>query len=163
MNLTKKQVGALLKVVSADDTRPVIETLYITERDGTPVAVATDGFKAAILDAPELKSVVGKCVKWVELIKWYKLAGMRDLLDDTAILTMVSELDGVYPDIFKQIPTVDPSPMSAISVNPNYLVTMEVLSADNSLVWNVYGNGAPMVTTSEVGTLVVMPLRMRNV
>ncbi|WP_157929167.1 hypothetical protein [Mycobacteroides abscessus] len=157
MNLSKKQVKALLEVMSSDTTRPVLMAAKVDKHDEETVLVAMDGYVLAELAAPELGEHVGKYLSRAELTKWYKLAGNKDQLTHEGIVEMLStEEDYNYPEWQRLMGGLNQQPIDALAVNPKYLVTMNAL-ADSTLTWKF--NGHALKAEHERNTYLVMPLK----
>lgn len=161
MQLTRKQVKALLDVISSDETRPVLNNLVIDKYENKIVAVATDGYKLVALDTEISEDHLGKVVSRENLIKWYKLANAKDRLDDKWLLEMTEELNADYPKWQDLIPKGDPTPSNQICLDAQYLLTMSTL-ADSHLILNFYNKDnhvAPIVSRANNGLYVIMPVR----
>jgi hypothetical protein len=160
MTLTKKQVKALLDVISADTSRPVLCTAYIRRSgDGQTYLVATDGYVLTKLYSPGLAAHEGKFLKRESLIRWTKLAGTKDVLADEEIIEMLTNDDvGSFPATDPLLENLTPTGQTVFNVNPKYLVTMEQL-ADTALQWTVHGGTNPYIARSDKNVYVVMPLK----
>lgn len=89
MNITKKQVGYLLKIMSDDTTRPALSGLAF--RDGK--AWATNGYAMVGFDTKLDTEPVDeqyKVISRADIVKWYKLANTKDVLDDKALSEMAT-------------------------------------------------------------------------
>lgn len=164
MQLTKKQVKALLEVMSSDTVRPVICTAKVDTYEGRTVLIATDGYQLAALDAPELKGHEGKLIDRTELIKWYKLASTKDRLDEAALIEMKNARDddkwyGEYPEWVKIIEAQERAELTKIALNANYMLTMQVL-ADKTLVYDTHGQRGAVMARDDNNLYVIMPLKV---
>lgn len=158
MNLSKKQVSYLLKVVSSDYTRPVLCGVYIDEYKGDTVVVATDGYVLVMLKAPDLKEHVGQFIAREEIVKWYKLASYKDNFDGS-IQAMYSELFSNYPQWQKIVNKIEKAAVDSITFNEDYVYNMCKL-AGTPLTWTMNGkNGAITSTDKHDNMYVVMPLK----
>ncbi|NIL77146.1 hypothetical protein [Rhodococcus sp. B10] len=162
--LNKRQVGALLKVISADTARPVLTELAIaTDKSGQAVLVATDGYVMAILPAAELSDVKGKTITRDALTRWYKLAATRDTLKVDSLRDMVGEPAGVYPNWEQQIDNMHEAAVTQLLVNPDYLKFMEQLAGDlgrsKTLSYTFHGVYGALVAEHNGARYVVMPLK----
>ena len=172
MNLNKRQVKALLEVISADLTRPALTYAYIDDYDGKTVLVATDSYKLAVLDVgrvPDPEAHVGKFVARAELLKWYKLAESRDLLTSEGVLGMAERIDEAikYPDWrmlltrhYERVATLVKHKefvgASQLSFNTEYAVHLETLAGGN-LNYKLTGNIDMMVATKNGNLYILMP------
>lgn len=161
--LTKKQVKAFLEVISSDTSRPVICTAKIDTYKGRTVLIATDGYQLAALDAPGLKGHEGKLIDRTELIKWYKLAGTKDRLDEKALIEMPNARDddrwfGEYPEWTKIIEAQHAGEITKIALNARYMLTMQTL-ADKTLIYDTHGKFGAVMAREDDNLYVVMPLK----
>lgn len=174
MNLTKRQVGALLEVLSKDEARPILQHAKIDMYKGKPVLVATDSYKMCILSlSDDVTPIMGHVVHRSDLLKWYKLASHKDVLRDTDLFGMHRADDQAmfksdnadkseYP---KWQPILDrgkeaPETISAISFNAEYVATMQKLSGtEGGLRWEFTGRLDPMICNMNDDIYVVMPLK----
>ena len=164
MQLTKKQVKAFLEVISSDTSRPVICTAKVDTYEGRTVLIATDGYQLAALDAPGLKGHEGKLIDRTELIKWYKLAGTKDRLDEKALIEMPNARDddkwyGEYPEWVKIIEAQHPGEITKIALNARYMLTMQTL-ADKTLVYTANGQRGAVTAREDNNLYVIMPLKV---
>ena len=164
MQLTKKQVKAFLEVISSDTSRPVICTAKVDTYEGRTVLIATDGYQLAALDAPGLKGHEGKLIDRTELIKWYKLAGTKDRLDEKALIEMPNARDddkwyGEYPEWVKIIEAQAPGEIAKVILNANYMLNMQIL-ADKPLPYTANGQRGAVIAYEDNNLYVIMPLKV---
>lgn len=165
MKLTKKQVGALLNVISNDNARPILMHAKIDMFEDVPVLVATDGYTlTAIVLTDTITHQVGNLVPREALTKWHKLANYKDCLTESELVTMiVPEENNKYPNWQNVIPTRKPEAIAKISLNANYLLTMQILADANGypsgLEWKFYGALAPVISRRDGNLYAVMPLK----
>lgn len=167
--MNKKQVGALLKVISKDDSRPVLTNAYVTNYKDKPVLVATDGFRASIIYMPEAKELEGYMIRRSALEKWYKLATGKSLLDikevsDDDYATHSSYADGVYPNVLSLVPEKPENEeewegQTIMKFNPQFFKDVQDIEASNSVAVEMYGKLKPLVVRGEVGLHLVMPMK----
>ena len=169
--MNRKQVNAFLKVISKDRTRPVLCSAYIDEYKGKSVLVATDGY---VLVAMKLEDIeqdhIGKRVSREAVERWYKLADGRSRLSGADLQDMMefdqfnqSDLDGVYPQWQKLVPTEARTSefMSSMSIafNANYAKVLQDVRGIDGLNLKIYGKLAPMVHEDETGLYILMPMK----
>lgn len=162
--LNKRQVGALLKVISADTARPVLTELAITtDKTGQAVLVATDGYVMAALPAGELSDLKGKTITRDSLTRWYKLAAARDTLKVAELRDMAGDPSGEYPAWEQQLNNMTPGAVDQLLVNPDYLKVMEQLAGDlgrsKTLTYTFHGVYGALVAEHNGARYVVMPLK----
>ncbi|WP_139319457.1 hypothetical protein [Gordonia sp. CNJ-863] len=155
--LTKKQVGALLKVLSSDISREVLTELSVSkDESGHTVLVATDGYVLAVLPAGDFSDIADKTISRDALTRWYKLASTKDLLTSEELHELAGEPAGVYPNWLRQIRDATPGAIEQVILNPDYLVTMEKLAGDG-LAYTTHGQLGALVASREGARYVVMP------
>lgn len=165
--MNKKQVGALLKVISKDTTRPILCNAYVGTWNDTPVLVATDGYKLSVSYVEGADELVGKLIRRDALERWYKLATGKDRLTGDELVRVSSDdyaqhgsyESGQYPDWASLIPLGEPSGQDTMAFNAEYFKIIQDLDGDDSLRVTLYGALSPMVVKTERGIYVIMPMR----
>lgn len=165
--LSKKQVKALLEVISDDEARPVLTTALLDEHDGRAVLIATDSYKMAIIDLemegdfPEFVPVKGNLIARQSLVTWYKLAAAKDYINNEQLIDM-SEKPAEHmkwPE-WKQILKVeDGAGLYRMSFNAQYAATLQTL-AGQPLQYDVVSDHSPMIAKDHANTYVLMPCRV---
>lgn len=160
MQLNKSQVKAFLEVMGSDETRHIICTAKIDKYNDHTVVVATNGYVLAALSAPGLAGHEGKHIDRASIIKWYKLATPRDQLDESAIIEMLSETktEGKYPDWQLLIRQPPAEAVEKVSLNANYMLTMQKLSG-NVVTYTARGKLGPMISETDGNVYLVMPIK----
>lgn len=158
MNLTKKQVGALLKFMPSDGVRPAIEQLHIETYNGRTVAVALDGRQLVALYVDFADDAVGRVVKRDELVKWYKLATAKSRLDDNALFELLApaETDASQFTDWQQLVIDEPAPATQLFYNADFLANAQQLN-DNCIKYTIHPRY--LVGDTEVGRFVVMTMK----
>lgn len=174
MNLTKKQVGALLKVMSKDTTRPVLCGVKVDKYLGKNVLVATDGYIMAVLGLGEIEAELSG--NWIirrdALERWYKLADGKSRLTERELLNVSRDdytkndgyLEGSYPDWQNMIMAKvisDRQPTESVKFNADYAKTLQDLSGDDGLEWSLGGTLGAMVAESNGNTYIMMPMKRK--
>lgn len=171
MNITKKQVKALLDVINSDETRPILTNAKIDTFEGNPVLVATDTYKMSIIKlSDDVLPIMGQLIPRAELIKWYKLAGNKDYFTEADLLTIAKPDNGgfndepQYPKWQQLVPQQKLiQPQASIRINAAYMHTMQVLADCDTypagMLWEFYGDLAPVVARHENNIYIVMPLK----
>ncbi len=173
MNLTKKQVKAFLEVLSSDDARPVLTQASIELYNNISHLVATDGYMLAAIPVNGVSDMIGRRIERAELVKWYKLAGTKDVFTDEDVRELAKEtftdfgdkdtegkLHGKYPEWQKLVPSGEPAPMSTVNLNVNYLNTAQNLIGQPGIEMQFFGDKFSPVVIKNDGVLVlVMPLK----
>lgn len=150
MNLTKKQVGALLKVLSKDTTRPVLTQAAISLYHDKPYLVATDGYTLAALELnTDLKDIAGKRIERGVIEMWYKLADTKSRFTDDDVRELAKDLDGEYPEWQKLIPKGN-EPCQPTSFNANFVLNIQTLSGESGV--RAIMSGAGKLIRLEDGT-----------
>lgn len=170
LNLNKKQVGAFLKIMSKDDSRPVLCTASVSEYDGKLVLATTDGYQltALTLDREDGEVLLGKMVRRSAFEKWYKLATGKSRLTTQELVTIFNddvasnggEFDGNYPDWAQLIPKGETQDQQIMSFNPDYFKNIVDVYDSKGVVVKLYGKLSPMVVTNDAGLSVVMPMKV---
>lgn len=168
MNLTKKQVKAFLEVLSSDDTRPILTQASIELYNDVSHLVATDSYKLAAIPVNGVSDIIGKRIPREELVKWYKLAGNKDLFTDENVrelATIDPEEHGKYPAWQEIVPKLDEetTPQHSFGAQASYMLTMEKLSEqDGGMYWDFYKDHVMLVNRTNGSLYVVMELRKRR-
>ena len=157
MNLSKRQVKALLDIMSDDKTRPAICQAWIDKRGDKQVLVTTDGYHLVVLNTELGPRHVGKVVTRDELVKWYKLATAKDVLTNGRLADMLTEPEHNYPRWEQLIPT-EPEQLSTFTLNARYLTNLETVNGQ-PLTYKSYGRLRPFVAENENGLFVIMPIK----
>lgn len=135
MQLSKKQVKALLEVISSDSSRPVLCTASISVYNDRAYLVATDGYKLSALSLPEtFKQHEKKVIIRGELVKWYKLAATKDYFTDETLEPLLEESPGNYPEWSHLLPEQTKKlvkPITVVALDPKYWVIMNELSGED--------------------------------
>ena len=160
--MNKKQVNALLKVMSKDTMRPVLRNAYIDEYEGRTVLVATDGYMLTALNIEIDSEHVGKSIKREAIEVWYKLAVARSRFDGEAIAELANNKANLsdlnYPKWQGPIDR-EQSAQDAMMFNADYAKTLQDLSGEIGLVWKLHGKLSPMIARTENGMYVMMPMK----
>ena len=157
MELSKKQVKALLEVISSDETRHVLCNAYVDTYKERTVLVATDGYMLVAIDAPTLQP--GRFIHRDELTKWYKAATSKDILTDEVAHEMSRDDDFLsYPKWQEIIAKVQTTPMTNILLNARYMMTLSVLKGD-VLNLKLHGATAPMIDDTTNNLYLIMPIK----
>ena len=156
MELSKKQVKALLEVISSDKTRHILCNAYVDTYKDKTVLVATDNYTLVALDAPTLQP--GRFIHRDELTKWYKLAGAKDILTDEVAHEMSRDDDLNYPKWQEVIAKVQTTPMTNVLLNAKYMMTLETLKGEH-LNLKLHGATAPMIDDTTNNLYLIMPIK----
>lgn len=161
--MNKKQVNALLKVMSKDTLRPVLRNLYIDEYNGRTVVVATNGYILTAVNIEIEPEHVGKSIKREAIEVWYKLATGRSRFDGGAVDELVGNSANLsnleYPKWQSLMPSSETEPQEMMIFNAEYAKTLQDLSGENGLIWKLHGKISPMIATTENGMYVMMPMK----
>lgn len=170
IDLKKAQVGALLKVLSKDDTRPILTSAYVDKWEDDTVLVATNGyiFAALYLDNEDGAPLVGKLIRRDAFERWYKLATGRDRLTTQALVGLSSEdygqhgsyQDGKYPDWQKIVPSGAGESQPEMIFNADFAKVLQDLEETDGMKWELTGRLAPMVSRTEKGVYLLMPRKV---
>lgn len=169
INLTKKQVGALLKVMSNDTSRPILNGVHIDEYKGKHVMVATNGYILTALELDvenPLDFKMGTFVRRSALEKWYKLATGKNRLTTEELVKVSAEdyadnngyQQGQYPDWKNILPDEKGIETLELTFNADYMKTMQDL-ADKPLTYRFNGKLGALVAKNNNDLYVIMPLR----
>ena len=162
-NLNKKQVNALLKVMSKDETHPVLRNAHIDEYNGKTVLVTTNGYTLSAINIVVDSELVGKTIRREAIEVWYKLATARNKLDGEALAELASNganlSDITYPEWKKLLPDGYMSGETTMKFNADYAKVLQDLSGEGALAWKLYGTISPMIATTDNGLYVMMPMK----
>lgn len=169
IELNKKQVGALLKVVGKDSIRPILENIKIQEHEQKIYAVATNSYVGAALelDAEDAEPIKGKLIRRSALEKWHKLATGKNRLTTQELVEVSSQdyadngsyEEGDYPNILEIIPEHDVTePIERLGVNAEYYKILQDL-ADKPLHYNFHGAIRGVTAVNEGDLFIIMPIK----
>lgn len=166
--MNKKQVAAFLKVMSKDDTRPVLCAGYVDKFDDKVALVATDGYKlSAVYLDEDAEELVGKLVRRSAFERWYKLASNKDIITGEELKRISSEdfalndgyLDAKFPEWQNLVPKREQEPQASMHFNAEFFKIVQDLNGDDSVHVQLYGMLAPMVVKSDKAFSMVMPMK----
>jgi len=166
--MNKKQVGALLKIISKDDLRPALATAAVQLYQGYPYIIATNGYALAAIKLDESATgLLGKIIRRDAIERWYKLANGKSRLDSTELEDISKDdfakhgsyLDVKFPEWTKLVPDMFRRPTGSIKINATYMQTLQELDGSDNLIWNIGGELEPLVSTTERGIYIFMPMK----
>ena len=165
--MNKKQVGALLKVMSKDTSRPILRTGYVDNYNGKTVLVATDGYQLAAVYMEGAEDLEGKLIRREAIERWYKLATAKSTLTG-AELKHVSADDfalhdsyesGVYPPWQQLVPSLTRESAGRVAFNADYMKNMQDINGGIGLEWHFGQQLEPILAKNEHGIYLVMPMK----
>lgn len=165
--MNKKQVGALLKVMSKDSTRPVLCAGYVDNYEGKTVLVATDGYAMAIVNMEGAKELEGKLIRREAIEKWYKLANGKSRLTGEELIDVSADdyakhgeySDYTYPEWKKIMPQGETQPQASMKFNAEYFKTIQDIEGVPATSVELYGALKGLVMRGDIGTYIVMPMK----
>lgn len=169
IELNKKQVGALLKVMGKDSSRPVLENLYVTTINDKLSVIATDGYLMAVLeiDAEDGMVLNNKCIRRSAIEKWHKLATGKDRLNTNELIKISAQdyadnngyYDGSYPDITSILDNSDKGEATLkIVFNAEYMKIVQDL-AGKPLQYKLNGVLGALRADNEGDIYLIMPIK----
>lgn len=167
--MNKKQVGAFLKIMSKDSSRPILNTAYIDRYEGRRVMVATDGYKlAAVYLDEDAEPIVGKLIRREAIEKWYKLATGKSRLTGEELVAVSADdyaqhgsyQEGKYPEWQRLVPTSEPEGQEVMHFNAEFMKIVQDMNGADSIQVELRGKLAPMMIKSEVSLAMVMPMKV---
>lgn len=172
MELTKKQVWALLKVVGNDNTRPALMQLKVERLNerfvagGRLVLMATDSYKfvALYLDSEDEEFLEDKVLTRESLERWYKLADGKSRFNEDELLELLSheyangqpELAGKFP-AWQSLMYRPKTDTGVISFDANYAKTLQDVDGVDGLEYELGGPLGVMLAWNERGIYGLMP------
>lgn len=168
--MNKKQVGAFLKVISKDKTRPVLCSAYIDMYNDEVHMVATDGYiLSAIKMDEDAKELVGRMVRREAIERWYKLATGKSRFTGEELMAISSEdyamnngyLEGNYPEWQKLVPTGEKEKQDSMAFNAEFFKIIQDVNGEAGVTVELYGKLAPMVVRTDKGLHMVMPMKSK--
>lgn len=168
--MNKKQVGALLKVMSKDDMRPILCSGYVDKFRDEVVLVVTDGYKlAAVKMGDDAEELMGKMIRRSAIERWYKLATGKSRLTGEELVHVASDdygqhgsyRDGNFPQWQGLVPNEEPEKQDTMHFNADFFKVVQDLDGADSLEVKLYGKLAPMVVDTERGYYMVMPMKSK--
>lgn len=170
IELKKTQVGALLKVISKDDSRPILTTAYVDKWGDDTVLVATNGYVMSVLqlDAEDAEPLLGKMIRREAIERWYKLATGKSRLTTDELVRVSSDdyaqhgsyQEGEYPKWQQIIPDGEPYGTSAIAFNADFAKVLQDLDDSEGMRYDLYGELRPMMANTGQGTYLMMPKKV---
>lgn len=167
--MNKKQVAAFLKIMSKDDSRPVLCTAYVDKFEDRVVLVATDAYRlsAVYLEGDEAEELVGKLIRRTAIERWYKLATGKSRLTAEELKVVANEdvalnggeFDGKYPEWQKLVPTTELDGQKKMAFNAEFFKAVQDLNDTENVTVELRGILAPMVVRSNVSYSMVMPIK----
>lgn len=167
--MNKKQLGAFLKVVSKDTTRPILTCAYVDEYNGKAVLVGTDSYKltAVYIDGEVDEEIKGKMIRRESLERWYKLATGKSRLTADELKQVSSEdytmngdyMYGTYPKWQPLVAELKNEPQSSMKFNAEFFKIVQDLNKAEHIEVVFNGILSPMVIDTEVAYSVVMPIK----
>lgn len=168
--MTKKQVGALLKVMAKDDLRPQLATAKVDKWGERTVLVATNGYVMAVLklDTEDAKELVGRIIRREAIEIWYKLANGKSRLTTIELEAVSNQdfathdgyLDIEYPNWVNVIPEGIPAGTKRICFNAEYAKILQDLEGNDGLDWTLYGEIKQMMAKVNENTYIMMPKKV---
>ena len=164
--MNRKQVNAFLKIMSKDNTRPVLCSALIDKFNDKDVLVVTDGYMltAVYLDYVD-ESYTGKRVSRKAVERWYKLADGKSILNGETIQELMEDdvhngrdLSGDYPKWQQLIPS-ESQPTDSIAFNAGFAKTVQDLNGVDGLTFKLNGKLGAMVSDTDVAYTMLMPLK----
>lgn len=164
--MNRKQVNAFLKVMSKDNTRPILCSTLIDEFNGKRGLVATDGYVLTIVYLDDVDdSHVGKRITREAIEKWYKLADgksrltgedLQELLEDDVHNNR--EKYGDYPQWQKLVPS-ETAPVDTIAFNADFAKIVQDLNATVGVTMKLTGKLGAMIVETDTSYSLIMPLK----
>jgi len=172
MELSKKQVGAFLKIMGNDNLHPQYMGAYIDILGSDVVLVTTNRHSIAILYTEIEQGYVGRTISRKTIETWYKLANGREKftsevvqkLADNDIEPMEHTIDDIIRNNWGQIVPLGKGDLTefqdnrVISFNSELGVQLQVLDNVGYMCWTINGKLKPLVHKSERGIYGLMPI-----
>lgn len=132
MKLSKKQIKVALDILKKmrEKQRPVLSNMSIQVIDGGTRLCLTNSYIMASWKLDNCDGLIGKGIKFEDLERWYKLAHGKDVITETWVINMATDIDG-YPSldlvIFKNNWE---TPIPKLTMDGNFLLQMQTLAGD---------------------------------
>lgn len=164
--MNRKQVNAFLKIMSKDNTRPVLCSTYIDKFRDKPVLVVTDGYVLAAVYMEDVDdSYIGKRITRAAIEKWYKLADGKSRLTGESIQELMEDdvhngrdIYGDYPK-WQQLVPEGTQAVDTIAFNADFAKTVQDLNGVYGLTFKLNGKLEAMVSDTDVAYTMLMPLK----
>ena len=170
IDLKKAQVGALLKVMSKDDMKPILCNGYIDKWGEDIVLVATNGyvFSALYLDNEDAEPLLGKLIRRDAIERWYKLATGKDRLTTQALVRLSGDdyaqygeyAKGDYPKWQSIVPSGIGQSQYEMIFNADFAKVLQDLEDTDGMKWELTGKLTPMVSRTAKGVYILMPRKV---
>lgn len=165
MNINKKQIGGILKVLETarKDKRVALENAKIVGYNDKAYLTATDGFMLAMLELNECnKNQIGKVITYKAIKTWYTLAKTSDPINNDFINENAIDDTFNYPDITAIMPNESQKTrQNGIMINSKYMSLCETI-ADDFLIYEFYRYGH-MMAESNGNIFLIMQMKNRIV
>ena len=167
--MDKKQVAAFLKIMSKDETRPILNCGYVDVLNDQVVLVATDGYKmTAVYVDDDALDLVGTKIRRSAFERWYKLADGKSRLTGEELVQLASEdygmnngyMDGDYPNWKGLIPEGVTTSIPEVKFNAEFFKIIQDLNSDTNVVVEFHGPLSPMVIDHEKSYSLVTPMKL---
>ncbi len=168
--MNKKQVTALLKVLSKDTFRETLNHAYIDRYEGKLVMIATDGYKMALIyideDAAELE---GRFIRRDALERWARAANAKSRLSGDELLELSRGDYGLHSGYYDKPPVPwkrifeggDTEAQKIMRFDGEFAKILQDVNAGIPLAYELYGANQKMVAKSDIGVFVLMPITMK--
>jgi DNA polymerase III sliding clamp (beta) subunit (PCNA family) len=170
IELNKKQVGALLKVIPKLDSRPLLDGLRVTQKDGQWYAIATNGYVLVILHLDnDTDGIKEGTIRQDAIERWHRLATGKNRLTTHELINTVwaddyahhnSYAKNEYPDMFALLEAgeaeIEATPK--LTFNAEYMKLIQDIT-NKPVTYTLHGTMKPMVARDEGNTYVLMPIK----
>lgn len=168
--MNKKQVTALLKVLSKDTFRETLNHAYIDRYEGKLVMIATDGYKMALIyideDAAELE---GRFIRRDALERWARAANAKSRLSGDELLELSRGDYGLHGGYYDKPPVPwknifeggDTEAQTIMKFDGEFTKILQDVNGGVPLAYELYGANQKMVAKSDIGVFVLMPIAIR--
>lgn len=161
LNLTKAQVGGIIKILQHTDGRDQLKFLRLDHQDDedTLVALATDGYVMALyatnLRVENHPEMAGQGVPLNWLRAWHANARNSDKLDQAAIQSAAEPIN--KPLSWQHIVPVEKKNIADICLDPDLMKRLNQAAGD-TLLYEFYGEAKPAMAVTPAGRFLIMPI-----
>lgn len=166
--MNKKQVAALLKVISKDTMRPALTNVVIDKWNDDVYMIATNAYCMALMKLDdEAEQFVGQVLRRTAIERWYKLAGSKDTLTAETLPELFNDdysQNGSYSEYpafpwAKVMPDAVRASTSVITFNGEYSKVLQELDGSDMLTYSLGNDIDAMIAETERGIYILMPIK----
>ena len=168
MELNKKQVGALLKVIGSDTSRQALCQVKIDTWGDRAVLVAVNGYImcALFLDKELAEPIQGKLIRRDAIDRWYRLATGKNKFNTSELTEILNDdytQNGGYSDLtfpeWKKVMPMNFENAGSIKFMAEYAKTLQDLDGGEGMRYMLNTDKGAMRADTPRGIYILMPMK----